>query len=127
MKALVIAGVAGSLLLAGCGSSEADEAPTSSEPTATSGLAAWKKNAESQTGFVLAGLRKLDIKGLREGPAIDNIENTCGDLQQGADHATVVKRVQGRFTDDAGNQQLSKADAEKVIGLATKYICPDQS
>lgn len=118
--------VAAALLLAACGSTTSDTTtPTDDAPAPVAAEPAPGRPSDKQlAAFTKSFTAKYpELAGDRSAKAIGHdADNTCLDLSQGADKATLIKRVQARFTDDV---DVSIKTAGKILTLIKAKACPE--
>jgi hypothetical protein len=61
--------------------------------------------------------------GRKDKPIMYDAENTCLDVQQGTDTATLTKHVMARFTAQDGTVPTA-AEAAAILALVRKEQCP---
>lgn len=95
---------AASLLLTGCGS-EPDAVPTPQAPP-----------VDATPAGYLDAIEKA-APGTPEKRAVSSAENTCADLKDGKDDATVIKNLAARL-------EVSSAVAKKALPVIRQHYCP---
>lgn len=107
-----LAALLSAAVLIGCASGGADDEPAAEAPPATSTVPA---EDPTPAGY-LAALAKV-APGLPDKRATNAAENTCLDVEQGKEKATLVRNLAGRL-------EVDEAKAEDALPVVRKFYCP---